>query len=162
LYESWTLPVAVFLIVPIAILGALIALLLRGSPNDVFFQVSLITLVGLAGKNGILIVEFAKQQHEAGMSVVDAAIEAGRQRLRPIVMTSLAFILGVLPLVKASGAGAATQHSVGTGILGGMLAATLVGVFFTPLFYVAMMGLAKGKRPTDGARGTGAAARARP
>ncbi|WP_310386456.1 multidrug efflux RND transporter permease subunit [Roseateles sp.] len=145
LYESWTLPVAVFLIVPIAILGALLALLLRGSPNDVFFQVSLITLVGLAGKNGILIVEFAKQQYEAGMSVMDAAVEAGRQRLRPIVMTSLAFILGVLPLVKASGAGAATQHSVGTGILGGMLAATLVGVFFTPLFYVAMMSLVKPK-----------------
>jgi multidrug efflux pump subunit AcrB len=141
LYESWSLPIAVFLIVPIAILGALIALLLRSSPNDVFFQVSLITLVGLAGKNGILIVEFAKQQYEAGRSVVDAAIEAGRQRLRPIVMTSLAFILGVLPLVKASGAGAATQHSVGTGILGGMLAATLVGVFFTPLFYVTMMSL---------------------
>ena len=146
LYESWTLPVAVFLIVPIAILGALIALLLRHSPNDVFFQVSLITLVGLAGKNGILIVEFAKQQHEAGMSIVDAAIEAGRARLRPIVMTSLAFILGVLPLVKASGAGAATQHSVGTGILGGMLAATLVGVFFTPLFYIAMMKLVGGKK----------------
>jgi multidrug efflux pump len=150
LYESWTLPVAVFLIVPIAILGALIALLLRHSPNDVFFQVSLITLVGLAGKNGILIVEFAKQQHEAGMSVVDAAIEAGRARLRPIVMTSLAFILGVLPLVKASGAGAATQHSVGTGILGGMLAATLVGVFFTPLFYIAMMKLVGGKRAAAG------------
>ncbi|MCV2355844.1 multidrug efflux RND transporter permease subunit [Paucibacter sp. B2R-40] len=145
LYESWSLPVAVFLIVPIAILGALLALLLRGSPNDVFFQVSLITLVGLAGKNGILIVEFAKQQYEAGKSVMEAAIEAGRQRLRPIVMTSLAFILGVLPLVKASGAGAATQHSVGTGILGGMLAATLVGVFFTPLFYVAMMSLFKPK-----------------
>ncbi|MCV2368928.1 multidrug efflux RND transporter permease subunit [Roseateles oligotrophus] len=145
LYESWSLPVAVFLIVPIAMLGALLALLLRGSPNDVFFQVSLITLVGLAGKNGILIVEFAKQQFEAGMPVMDAAIEAGRQRLRPIVMTSLAFILGVLPLVKASGAGAATQHSVGTGILGGMLAATLVGVFFTPLFYVAMMSLFKPK-----------------
>ena len=147
LYESWTLPVAVFLIVPIAILGALIALLFRNSPNDVFFQVSLITLVGLAGKNGILIVEFAKQQYEAGLSIVDAAVEAGRARLRPIVMTSLAFILGVLPLVKASGAGAATQHSVGTGILGGMLAATLVGVFFTPLFYVTMMNLVTRKAP---------------
>jgi multidrug efflux pump subunit AcrB len=150
LYESWTLPVAVFLIVPIAILGALIALLFRHSPNDVFFQVSLITLVGLAGKNGILIVEFAKQQYEAGMTIVDAAVEAGRARLRPIVMTSLAFILGVLPLVKASGAGAATQHSVGTGILGGMLAATLVGVFFTPLFYVTMMNLVKRKAAPAG------------
>jgi multidrug efflux pump len=139
LYESWTLPISVFLVVPIAIAGALIALLLRGTPNDVFFQVSLITLVGLAGKNGILIVEFAKQRYEQGLAVVDAAIEAARARLRPIVMTSLAFILGVLPLVKATGAGAATQHSVGTGILGGMLAATLVGVFFTPLFYWAAM-----------------------
>ncbi|MGZ8273599.1 MAG: multidrug efflux RND transporter permease subunit, partial [Burkholderiaceae bacterium] len=139
LYESWTLPVSVFLIVPIGILGALIALYLRGTANDVFFQVSLITLVGLAGKNGILIVEFAKQRFEEGLSVLDAALEAAKQRLRPIVMTSLAFILGVSPLVTASGAGAATQHSVGTGILGGMLAATLIGVFFTPLFYWAAM-----------------------
>jgi multidrug efflux pump subunit AcrB len=146
LYESFSLPVAVFLIVPIAILGALIALLLRGTPNDVFFQVSLITLVGLAGKNGILIVEFAKQQHEAGMSLLEAAIDAGRQRLRPIVMTSLAFILGVLPLVKADGAGAATQHSVGTGILGGMIAATLIGVFFTPLFYYLVSSLSGARR----------------
>jgi multidrug efflux pump len=152
LYESFSLPVAVFLIVPIAILGALIALLMRASPNDVFFQVSLITLVGLAGKNGILIVEFAKQQYEAGMSALDAAIDAGRQRLRPIVMTSLAFILGVLPLVKADGAGAATQHSVGTGILGGMLAATLVGVFFTPLFYFLVTTWIGGKRPPPAAK----------
>jgi len=146
LYESWTLPVSVFLIVPIGILGALIALFLRSTPNDVFFQVSLITLVGLAGKNGILIVEFAKQRYEEGLSVVDAALDAARLRLRPIVMTSLAFILGVLPLVRASGAGAATQHSVGTGILGGMLAATLVGVFFTPLFYSIAMTYLGGKR----------------
>jgi len=158
LYESWTLPVAVFLIVPIGILGALIALLLRGTPNDVFFQVSLITLVGLAGKNGILIVEFAKQRYEQGLSVTQAAMDAAKVRLRPIVMTSLAFILGVLPLVKASGAGAATQHSVGTGILGGMLAATLVGVFFTPLFYTLAMqylGGAKKQRPAPAAPMTG-------
>jgi multidrug efflux pump len=146
LYESWTLPVAVFLIVPIGILGALIALFLRGSANDVFFQVSLITLVGLAGKNGILIVEFAKQRYEEGVSVLEAALDAARLRLRPIVMTSLAFILGVIPLVTASGAGAATQHSVGTGILGGMLAATLIGVFFTPLFYWATMTYLGGAR----------------
>jgi multidrug efflux pump len=166
LYESWTLPVAVFLIVPIGILGALIALFLRGTANDVFFQVSLITLVGLAGKNGILIVEFAKQRFEEGLSVLDAALEAARLRLRPIVMTSLAFILGVLPLVKASGAGAATQHSVGTGILGGMLAATLIGVFFTPLFYWAAMTYlgGAGKRrdvappPKAGAHGTAVSA----
>jgi hydrophobe/amphiphile efflux-1 (HAE1) family protein len=149
LYESFSLPVAVFMIVPIAILGALLALLARQSPNDVFFQVSLITLVGLAGKNGILIVEFAKQRHEAGASVMVAAIDAARARLRPIVMTSLAFILGVLPLVRASGAGAATQHSVGTGIMGGMLAATLIGVFFTPVFYYLVMRLG-GARAGEG------------
>ena len=147
LYESWSLPIAVFLVVPIGILGALIALFIRGTPNDVFFQVSLITLVGLAGKNGILIVEFAKQQHEAGKPVFEAAVEAARLRLRPIVMTSLAFVTGTIPLVIASGAGAATQHSVGTGIMGGMIAATLVGVFFTPLFfYLATKFLARGDR----------------
>jgi multidrug efflux pump len=159
LYESWTLPVSVFLVVPIAIFGALIALLIRGTPNDVFFQVSLITLVGLAGKNGILIVEFAKQRYEQGLAVIDAAIEAARSRLRPIVMTSLAFILGVLPLVKATGAGAATQHSVGTGILGGMLAATLIGVFFTPLFYwAAMTYLGGGRRDPSQPAGSDTAA----
>ncbi len=161
LYESWTLPVSVFLIVPIGILGALIALFIRHTPNDVFFQVSLITLVGLAGKNGILIVEFAKQRYEEGLSIVDAALDAARLRLRPIVMTSLAFILGVLPLVRASGAGAATQHSVGTGILGGMLAATLIGVFFTPLFYyMAMTWLGGGRKtagPPAGGEGSGRA-----
>jgi len=153
LYESWSLPVAVFLIVPIAILGALVALLLRASPNDVFFQVSLITLVGLAGKNGILIVEFAKQQYEAGRSVVDAAIEAGRQRLRPIVMTSLAFILGVLPLVLSHGAGASGRHSIGASVMGGMLSATFLAVFFVPLFFVIIQWVSelgsrgKGKHP---------------
>jgi multidrug efflux pump len=158
LYESWSLPVAVFLIVPIGIFGALLALLLRMTPNDVFFQVSLITLVGLAGKNGILIVEFAKQCHEEGMSVRDAALEAARLRLRPIVMTSLAFILGVIPLVIASGAGAATQHSVGTGILGGMLAATLIGVFFTPLFYFVVVSRLGGRKATTAPPAGGAAA----
>ena len=138
LYESFKLPVAVFLVVPIGILGALIALFLRGTANDVFFQVGLITLIGLTGKNGILIVEFAKQRWEEGLSTREAAIEAAKLRLRPIVMTSLAFILGVIPLVIASGAGAATQHSVGTGILGGMLCATVIGVFFTPLFFYYM------------------------
>ncbi len=152
LYESWTLPVAVFMVVPIGIAGALLALLLRGTPNDVFFQVSLVTLVGLAGKNGILIVEFAKQRYESGLSAFDAAVEAGKLRLRPIVMTSLAFILGVLPLVRANGAGAATQHSVGTGILGGMVAATLVGVFFTPLFFlIAQTWLSRARKPSPAA-----------
>ncbi len=162
LYESFTLPVAVFLIVPIGIFGALVALLLRHTANDVFFQVSLITLVGLAGKNGILIVEFAKQRYEEGLSVLDAALEAARLRLRPIVMTSLAFILGVLPLVKATGAGAATQHSVGTGILGGMLAATLIGVFFTPLFYWTGDDVPSSRAQGRGTAGAAAATRRRP
>jgi hydrophobe/amphiphile efflux-1 (HAE1) family protein len=152
LYESWTLPVAVFLVVPIGILGALVALFIRGTPNDVFFQVSLITLVGLAGKNGILIVEFAKQRYEEGLSAFDAAVEAARLRLRPIVMTSLAFITGTIPLVVASGAGAATQHSVGTGIFGGMLAATLIGIFFTPLFYYLVTTQFPGERATPPAK----------
>jgi hydrophobe/amphiphile efflux-1 (HAE1) family protein len=151
LYESWTLPIAVFLVVPIGICGALIALWIRGTPNDVFFQVSLITLVGLAGKNGILIVEFAKQRYEEGLSALEAAVEAARLRLRPIVMTSLAFITGTIPLVVAAGAGAATQHSVGTGIMGGMLAATIVGVFFTPLFFFLATTYLGGKR-RDSAR----------
>jgi multidrug efflux pump len=162
LYESFTLPVAVFLIVPIGIFGALLALLIRGTPNDVFFQVSLITLVGLAGKNGILIVEFAKQRHEEGLPVREAALEAARLRLRPIVMTSLAFILGVLPLVKATGAGAATQHSVGTGILGGMAAATLVGIFFTPLFYWLVTSFLTRRRTDAAAPGARPVARVEP
>jgi HAE1 family hydrophobic/amphiphilic exporter-1/multidrug efflux pump len=135
LYESFTLPVSVFLIVPIGIFGALLALLVRGTANDVFFQVSLITLVGLAGKNGILIVEFAKQRYDEGSSVLDAAMDAARLRLRPIVMTSLAFILGVLPLAISTGAGAGARHSVGTGVMGGMIAATLLAVFHVPLFF---------------------------
>jgi multidrug efflux pump len=136
LYESWTLPISVFMIVPIGILGALIALFIRHSPNDVFFQVSLITLVGLAGKNGILIVEFAKQRYEEGLSVIDAALDAARLRLRPIVMTSLAFILGVLPLVISSGAGSGAQNAVGTGVMGGMITATVLAIFFVPVFFV--------------------------
>ena len=129
---------AIFGAAAMLLFGALPDTSITGTANDVFFQVGLITLIGLAGKNGVLIVEFAKQRWEDGLSSADAAIEAGKLRLRPIVMTSLAFILGVIPLVTASGAGAATQHSVGTGIFGGMIAATLIGIFFTPMFFYVM------------------------
>jgi multidrug efflux pump len=134
-YEKWSLPVAVLLSVPFAFLGALLAVWMRGMPNDVYFQIGLVTLVGLSAKNAILIVEFASQQREKGRSVLEAATEAARLRFRPIVMTSLAFILGVLPLALSSGAGAAARRSMGTGVVGGMLAATLLAVAFVPLFF---------------------------
>jgi multidrug efflux pump len=134
-YERWTLPVAVLAAVPFAVFGAILAIYLRGIENDVYFQVGLITLIGLAAKNAILIVEFASEQHRAGRPVFDSAMEAARLRFRPIVMTSLAFILGVLPLATAAGAGSASRHSVGTGVIGGMLAATFLAIFFVPLFY---------------------------
>jgi multidrug efflux pump len=134
-YERWTLPLAVLLAVPFALLGALAAVLLRGFTNDIYFQIGLVVLIGLAAKNAILIVEFAAQNMAQGMSAFDAALTAARQRFRPIVMTSLAFILGVLPLVLATGAGAGARRSMGTGVFGGMLAATFVATLFVPLFF---------------------------
>ena len=134
-YERWSLPVAVLLAVPFALLGALLAILARGMSNDVYFQIGLVTLIGLAAKNAILIVEFAAQNQAKGMSLYDAALAAARQRFRPIVMTSLAFVLGVLPLVLATGAGAAARRSMGTGVFGGMLAATFIATLFVPLFF---------------------------
>ncbi|HWJ06025.1 MAG TPA: multidrug efflux RND transporter permease subunit [Steroidobacteraceae bacterium] len=134
-YEKWTLPFAVILAVPFAVFGALLAVFLRGQENDLYFQIGLVTLVGLASKNAILIVEFAQLKVQEGMSLVDAAVEGARLRFRPIVMTSLAFILGVLPLAISGGAGAASRHSIGTGVIGGMLAATFIATFFVPLFF---------------------------
>ncbi|MBF7730934.1 efflux RND transporter permease subunit [Pseudomonas sp. N040] len=135
-YESWSLPVGVMMAVPFAILGALIAIALRGTANDLYFQIGLLTLVGLAAKNAILIVEFAVElNRKEGMSFFDAAAEAARLRLRPIVMTSFAFILGLVPLAIASGASANSRHSIGTGVIGGSLAATVIAVFFIPMFY---------------------------
>jgi hydrophobe/amphiphile efflux-1 (HAE1) family protein len=134
-YERWTLPIAVILAVPFAVFGALLAVFLRGLENDIYFQIGLVTLVGLASKNAILIVEFATHKVEEGMSLVDAAVEGARLRFRPIVMTSLAFIFGVLPLAISSGAGAASRHSIGTGVIGGMLAATFIATFFVPVFF---------------------------
>jgi multidrug efflux pump subunit AcrB len=128
--------VAVILAVPFAALGALVAVMLRGMPNDVYFQIGMVVLIGLASKNAILIVEFASQKRDQGMGVVQAALEAARLRLRPIIMTSLAFVLGVLPLVVSSGAGSAARRSMGTGVFGGMLAATFLATLFIPLFYL--------------------------
>lgn len=146
LYESWSVPFSVMLVVPLGIIGALLFTSLRGLSNDVFFQVGLLTTIGLSARNAILIVEFAKAQYEQGMSLVDAAIEACRMRLRPIVMTSLAFILGVLPLAIASGAGAGSKHAIGTGVIGGMLSALILAIFWIPLFYVLVCSLFEKKR----------------
>jgi multidrug efflux pump len=134
-YERWSLPLAVITAVPFAVFGAIMAIYLRGIENDVYFQIGLVTLIGLAAKNAILIVEFAAQRYRQGASIADAAMEAARLRFRPIVMTSLAFILGVLPLATSTGAGSASRHSIGTGVIGGMLAATFIAVFFVPLFF---------------------------
>ncbi len=144
-YESWAIPFAVLFGVPFGVVGALLGIWLRGQPNDIYFQIGLITVVGLAAKNAILIVEFANELRGHGMSLRDAAIEAARERLRPILMTSFAFILGVFPLMLASGAGAAPRHSIGTGVFAGMLFATTIGIFFIPLFFRVIRGLAEGR-----------------
>lgn len=143
LYESWIIPTTVMLIVPIGALGSVLAMMVLDMPNDVYFKVGLITIVGLATKNAILIVEFAKDQWQQGMSLQRAALNAVRLRFRPIVMTSLAFILGVIPLAIATGAGAASQRAIGTGVIGGMLTATTIGVVFVPIFFVWVLSLVK-------------------
>ena len=144
LYESWSVPMAVILVVPLGILGALVATLARGLANDVFFQVGMLTTMGLAAKNAILIIEFARDQYEnQGKPLVEAALTAARMRLRPIVMTSLAFTFGVLPLALATGASSGSQHSIGTGVVGGTIAATFLAIFFVPLFYVVVAGVVK-------------------
>ncbi|MBQ0743007.1 MAG: efflux RND transporter permease subunit, partial [Pseudomonas sp.] len=146
LYESWSIPLVVMLVVPLGVIGALMATLGRGLTNDVFFQVGLLTTVGLTAKNAILIVEFAKDLHEQGMSLFDAAVEACRMRLRPIIMTSLAFTLGVVPLALASGAGAGSSHAIGTGVIGGMITATVLAIFWVPLFFVMISSLFGGRK----------------
>jgi HAE1 family hydrophobic/amphiphilic exporter-1/multidrug efflux pump len=148
-YESWTVPFAVLLAVPFGVFGALSAVWLRGMSNDIYFQIGLVTLIGLAAKNAILIVEFANHRHEAGMPAKQAAIEAARLRFRPIIMTSMAFILGVVPLVIATGAGAASRQSIGTGVFGGMLAATFLAIFFVPLFFTLVRKLTR-RGPSSG------------
>jgi multidrug efflux pump len=139
LYESWSIPATVLLIVPLGVLGAVLATLSRGLTNDAYFQVGLLVTIGLAAKNAILIVEFAKENFDRGMDLVESVMHAAKQRLRPILMTSLAFMSGVLPLALASGAGSGAQHAVGTGVIGGMLASTFLAVFFVPVFFVVIL-----------------------
>jgi multidrug efflux pump subunit AcrB len=143
LYESWSIPFAVILAVPLGLFGATLAVFLRAYAYDVYTQIGIVTLIGLAAKNAILIVEFAKVRHAPDKSVRDAALEAARLRLRPILMTSLAFILGVLPLVVARGAGAASRRAVGTAVFGGMSAATVLTVLIVPVLYSTIQGLVK-------------------
>ncbi|MBL8338466.1 MAG: efflux RND transporter permease subunit [Rhodoferax sp.] len=144
LYESWSIPLAVLLVVPLGVLGVLLGANLRGLANDVYFNVGLITIIGLAAKNAVLIIEFAKDVQAHGKTAVQAVLEAAHMRFRPILMTSMAFILGVLPLVLASGAGSAGQRAIGTGVMGGMLSATLLAIFFVPIFYVLVRTAFKG------------------
>ncbi|NIJ75522.1 multidrug efflux pump [Xanthomonas campestris] len=147
LYESWTVPLSVLLVAPLGVIGTVAATLMRGLENDVFFQIGLLTTVGLAAKNAILIVEFAKDLYEnEGRSLVQAATEAARLRLRPIIMTSLAFTMGVIPLAVSSGASSGSKHAIGTGVIGGMVTATFLAIFFIPLFYVVVMQLFQKKR----------------
>ena len=146
LYERWLLPIAVVLAVPFAIFGAILATNLRGLDNNIYFQIGLLVLAGLAAKNAILIVEFALQKRKEGFNLVDSALEAAKVRLRPIVMTSLAFTIGVLPLAIGGGAGAASKHSIGTGVIGGMLTATFIAIIFIPLFYILISKISKDKK----------------
>jgi multidrug efflux pump len=151
LYESWSIPVAVLLVVPLGLLGVVVFTLLRGLPDDIFFKIGLITVIGLAAKNAILIVEFAVAEQQAGRTLREATIDAARLRLRPILMTSLAFILGVFPLFVSTGAGANARHAIGTGVIGGMLFATFLGVLLIPVFYVVVRRLLGDKLDGDGA-----------
>jgi multidrug efflux pump subunit AcrB len=145
LYESWSIPFAVLMAVPLGLFGALTAVWLRSYPYDIYTQIGIVTLIGLSAKNAILIVEFARMRREQGHSIPDAALEAARLRLRPILMTSFAFILGVVPLVMATGAGAASRRSLGTAVFGGMNAATLLAIFIVPVLYVVIQRIAEGK-----------------
>ena len=143
LYESWSIPLSVILVVPLGVLGALLATKLRGLPNDVYFKVGLLTIVGLATKNAILIIEYAKDLQAEGKGLIEATLEAVHLRLRPILMTSFAFILGVMPLALSVGAGSASRNAIGTGVAGGMFAATALGLFLIPVFYVVVRSIFK-------------------
>ena len=150
LYESWSIPFAVILALPLGIFGALLAVDLRAYAYDIYTQIGIVTLIGLAAKNAILIVEFAKDSHEHGKNIRDAAIEAAQLRLRPILMTSFAFILGVFPLVIATGASSAARRSLGTVVFGGMLTATLLAIFIVPVLYVIIESFVERRRTSPG------------
>ncbi len=147
LYESWSIPFAVLFALPLGMFGSLSGVFVRSYPYDIYTQIGIVTLIGLAAKNAILIVEFAKDSHEHGKSIRDAAIEAAHLRLRPILMTSFAFILGVLPLVLATGASSGARRSLGTAVFSGMLSATLLAVFIVPVLYVIIESLVERRRP---------------
>jgi multidrug efflux pump len=149
LYESWSVPISVLMVVPLGIVGAVLASTLRGLNNDIYFQVGLLTTIGLSAKNAILIVEFAEAAERGGRSPYDSAMEAAKLRLRPILMTSLAFIAGVFPLAVSTGAGAGSQNDIGTVVIGGMLTATILAIFLIPLFFVLVRGWFKGRPPKD-------------
>jgi multidrug efflux pump len=147
LYESWSIPFAVLLAVPLGVIGAVAAAILRGYPNDVYFTVGLVTIIGLSAKNAILIIEFARDLQQQGMGLVEATLQAVRLRMRPIVMTSLAFLMGVLPLALATGAGSAGQRAIGSGVIGGVLTATVLALLLVPVFFVAIRKVFKGRPP---------------
>jgi multidrug efflux pump len=149
LYESWSIPLSVMLVVPLGVIGAVLAVTMRGMSNDLYFKVGLIAIIGLSAKNAILIVEFAKDYYAEGRSLLDSAVEAAKVRFRPIIMTSLAFALGVVPLAIATGPSAASQNAIGTGVLGGMISATVLAVFFVPVFFVFILHLFRTKRPSE-------------
>ncbi|QFY62995.1 multidrug efflux RND transporter permease subunit (plasmid) [Rhizobium grahamii] len=149
LYESWSIPLSVMLVVPLGVIGSVLAVMVRDMPNDLYFKVGLIAIIGLSAKNAILIVEFAKDYYAQGKSLLDSAVEAARVRFRPIVMTSLAFTLGVVPLAIATGPSAASQNAIGTGVLGGMISATVLAIFFVPAFFVFVLKLMRTKRPVE-------------
>ena len=149
LYESWTVPIAVLLALPLGLIGGVLASSFRGLPNDVYFQIGLLTVLGLTTKNAILIVQFAMAKVEEGMGLIDATLEGAKLRLRPIVMTSMAFGFGVLPLALANGAGAGAQVAIGTGVLGGMITATFLAIFFIPLAFVGIVQLFGRKKDTQ-------------
>jgi multidrug efflux pump len=158
LYESWSIPVAVLMVVPLGVLGSLAGVWLRDMPNDVYFKVGLITIIGLSAKNAILIIEFAKDLQAEGKSLLLATLEACHLRFRPILMTSFAFILGVLPLAIASGAGSASQRAIGTGVMGGMLTATALAVLLVPVFFVVIRRMFPGGHETHHATAISSAA----
>jgi len=152
-YESWAMPFMVLLAVPLALFGAFVVLMLRGMQIDVYSQIGFVMLIGLAAKNAILIVEFARRRREEGLTIVEAAMEAARLRLRPILMTAFAFILGVLPLMFATGAGAASRQSIGTTVFGGMVAATILSLVFVPVFYAVIEQLRERRGGKETAKG---------